>query len=58
LVTAHQRLSISPVVSYQFSNRVSANFTLKYEQFNSEDSRQPSATNIQGNFNIRVSIAN
>jgi cell surface protein SprA len=58
LVTAHTRLSISPVVSYQFSNRVSANFTLKYEKFDSEDSRQPSATQIQGNFNIRVSIAN
>lgn len=58
LVTAHTRLSISPVISYQFSNRVSANFTLKYEKFDSEDSRQPSATQIQGNFNIRVSIAN
>jgi cell surface protein SprA len=58
LVTAHTRLTISPVIQYQFSNRVSANFTLKYEKFDSEDSRQPSATQIQGNFNIRVSIAN
>ncbi|MBO6574940.1 MAG: cell surface protein SprA [Rhodothermales bacterium] len=57
-VTAHTRLTLSPVVSYQFSNRVSANFTLKYEKFDSEDSRQPSATQVQGNFNIRVSIAN
>ncbi len=58
LVTAHTRLTIAPVVSYQFSNRVSANFTVKYEKFDSEDSRQPSAVNIQGNFNIRVSISN
>ena len=56
--TGHTRLSISPVVSYQFSNRVSANFTLKYEKFDSNDSRQPSAVQVQGAFNIRVSIAN
>lgn len=58
LVTAHTRLVVSPQVSYQFSNRVSANFTLRYEKFDSQDSRQPSAVNIQGNFNIRVNIQN
>ncbi|WP_228350288.1 cell surface protein SprA [Rhodocaloribacter litoris] len=58
LITDHTRLVISPQISYQFSNRVSANFTLRYEQFDSKDSRQPSATNIQGNFNIRVNIQN
>ncbi len=58
LVTAHVRTTIQPRIAYQFSNRVSADFTLKYEKFDSEDSRQPSATMIQGNFNIRVSIAN
>jgi cell surface protein SprA len=58
LVTAHTRTTIAPQVAYQFSNRVSANFTLRYEQFDSQDSRQPSSTNIQGNFNIRVSISN
>ena len=58
LVTAHTRLTITPTISYQFSNRVQANFTLKYEKFDSEDSRQPSSVNINGTFNIRVSIAN
>jgi cell surface protein SprA len=58
LVTAHTRLIVSPQIAYQFSNRVQANFTLKYEKFDSEDSRQPSAVNINGTFNIRVSIAN
>ncbi len=58
LVTAHTRLTISPQIAYQFSNRVSANFTLKYEKFDSEDSRQPSAVNINGSFNIRVNIQN
>ena len=58
LVTAHTRLTVSPQISYQFSNRVTANFTLRYEKFDSEDSRQPSAVNIQGNFNIRVNIQN
>ena len=58
VISAHTRTTISPRIGYQFSNRVSANFELKYEKFDSEDSRQPSATNIQGNFNIRVSIAN
>lgn len=58
LVTAHTRLIVSPQIAYQFSNRVQANFTLKYEKFDSEDSRQPSAVNINGTFNIRVSINN
>jgi cell surface protein SprA len=58
LVTGATRTTITPQITYQFSNRVNANFNLKYEQFDSEDSRQPSATNISGGFNVRVSIAN
>jgi predicted porin len=58
LVTAHTRTTITPTLGYQFSNRISANFTLKYEKFDSQDSRQPSSVNINGTFNIRVSIAN
>ncbi|PIQ63721.1 MAG: cell surface protein SprA [Bacteroidetes bacterium CG12_big_fil_rev_8_21_14_0_65_60_17] len=58
LVTAHTRTSVTPKLAYQFSNRVSADFTLKYEKFDSEDSRQPSSVNINGAFNIRVSISN
>ncbi len=51
------RLSVTPKISYQFSNRVSADFTLKYEKFMG-DNRQLSYTNINGNFNVRVSISN
>jgi cell surface protein SprA len=58
LVTAHTRVIMTPRIAYQFSNRVQADFTLKYEKFDSEDSRQPSSVNINGTFNIRVSIAN
>lgn len=57
-ISASTRVTVVPRVSYQFSNRVSADFTLRYENFASEDSRQPSATTINGGFNVRVSIAN
>lgn len=58
IVSASTRVTVVPRISYQFSNRVSADFTLRYENFSSEDSRQPSATTMNGGFNIRVSIAN
>ncbi len=58
LITGATRTTVSPQISYQFSNRVNANFSLRYEQFDSEDSRQPSSTNISGGFNVRVNIAN
>jgi cell surface protein SprA len=58
VVTASTRITVVPRVSYEFSNRVSADFTMRYENFQSEDSRQPSATTMNGGFNIRVSIAN
>ena len=56
--TGSTRLRISPQISYQFSNRVQGNFSLTYEQFQSEDSRQPSTSTLNGGFNVRVSIAN
>ncbi len=58
VVTASTRLTAVPRISYEFSNRVSADFTMRYENFQSEDSRQPSSTTMNGGFNIRVSIAN
>ena len=58
VISASTRYTIVPRISYQFSNRVSADFTLRYENYVSEDSRQPSYTNINGGFNFRVSIAN
>ncbi|MBT8399367.1 MAG: cell surface protein SprA, partial [Rhodothermia bacterium] len=58
VITSHTRTSVSPQISYQFSNRVTANFTLRYEKLDSEISRQPSSTNMTGTFNVRVNITN
>lgn len=58
ILTASTRLSVNPQITYQFSNKVSANIFVKYDQLQSEDSRLPSTTNINGGFNIRVSIQN
>ena len=49
------RLTVTPQISYQFSNRVSADFRLRYERFDG-DSRRPSFTNVNGGFNVRVNI--
>ncbi len=57
VISSTTRYTFTPVVSYQFSNRVSANFTLRYENFVG-DSRQPSRSNVNGTFNVRVNIAN
>lgn len=51
------RLSVTPEISYQFSNRVTADFQLKYEQFNSQDSSRPSFTNVSGGFFVRVNVS-
>ncbi|HET6568900.1 MAG TPA: cell surface protein SprA, partial [Rhodothermales bacterium] len=56
--TDTHRFTISPRIAYQFSNRVSADFTLKRETFISADSRIPSYSSMNGGFNIRVSISN
>jgi cell surface protein SprA len=53
----NKRFLISPKIFYQFSNRVSADFTLNREDFIG-DGRLPSFTTISGNFNIRVNISN
>lgn len=58
VVSASTRLTLAPQISYQFSNRVSGDFRLLIEDFNSEDSRTPSSKVISGTFNIRVSIQN
>jgi hypothetical protein len=36
---------------------VSADFVIEYEKFDGEDTRQPSFTNVNGGFNIRVNIS-
>ncbi|NNE35488.1 MAG: hypothetical protein HKN13_09635 [Rhodothermales bacterium] len=55
-ITSNIRTTISPQVSYTFSNRVQANFVLRYVDFKG-DTRQPSNRNINGTFNIRVNIS-
>ncbi|MEZ4702647.1 MAG: cell surface protein SprA [Rhodothermales bacterium] len=57
-ITGSTRLTVAPTISYQFSNRVSGDFRLRFEKFDSVDSRIPSSTTTQGTFNIRVSIQN
>ncbi len=58
VVSASTRLTLAPQISYQFSNRVSGDFRLLIENFDSEDSRTPSSQVISGTFNFRVSIQN
>lgn len=57
VTTSTSRLLLSPKISYRFSNRVSADFFIRYEKFNG-DSRLPSNTSVNGGFNVRVSISN
>ncbi len=52
------RLNMEPQISYTFSNRVSSDFFVTYENLKSEGSRVPNSTNIRGGFRVRVSIAN
>lgn len=56
VLTSTSRLTITPSIGYQFSNTVSGTFSLRYEKFDSADNRTPSFVNINGAFNIRVSI--
>ncbi len=58
VISSSKRYTVAPRISYQVSNRVSTDFTLRYENFISEDSRTPSSTNINGGLNFRLSIAN
>ena len=55
---ATTRINIQPRLGYQLSNRVTADFFVTYEHLESEGSRVPSTTNINGGFNIRVNISN
>ncbi len=52
------RTQIEPQISYTFSNRVSADFFVTYENLQSEGSRVPNSTNVKGGFRVRVNIAN
>ncbi len=49
------RLTVQPELTYRLSNRVTADLQLKYERFDG-DNRRPSYTQVNGGFNVRVSI--
>ena len=49
------RLTVQPELTYQLSDRVSADLQLRYERFNG-DNRRPSFTKVNGGFNVQVSI--
>ena len=56
VVSSTERFTLNPQITYQFSNRVTADFFLQYEQF--DDFRLAGTTNVNGGFNVRVSLAN
>jgi len=55
-VSETTRLTVAPKITYSVSNRVTADFQLEYEKFDG-DNRQPSFTNVNGTFNVSVSIS-
>lgn len=55
---ATTRLSVEPQISYTLSNQVTASIFVRYERFESEGSRNPSTTALNGGFNFRVSFSN
>jgi len=56
IISETTRLTVTPQVSYSISNRVMADVQVEYEKFNG-DSRQPSFTNVNGSFNVRINIS-
>jgi cell surface protein SprA len=50
------RTTIEPRISYQFSDRVNASFNLSYVNLDG-DSRTQSFTEVQGGFNVQVSVS-
>jgi len=51
------RITVSPEVSYSVSDRVTADFRLNYERFSGRNTGQSSYTNVDGTFNLSVSIS-
>lgn len=56
IVSSTERIIVNPRISYQFSNRVTADFFVRYEH--TDDFRLAGTTNINGGFNLRMDIAN
>ena len=56
-LTETSRYTVTPRISYSFSQKLQADFSLTYQRFIG-DSRQPSFSSVTGGFNVRVSITN
>ncbi len=56
VVSSTERITLNPQVTYQFSNRVTADFFLQYEKF--DDFRLAGTTNVNGGFNVRMNLSN
>jgi len=56
IVSETTRLTITPQVSYNVSNRVTADVRVEYENFDG-DSRRPSFTDVNGSFNLQINIS-
>jgi cell surface protein SprA len=56
VLTKQTRLTVTPKISYTVSNRVTADFRLEYEKLDVSTGRQTSFTNLNGTFNLSVSL--
>ena len=57
VLTQQTRTTISPQISYTVSNRVTADFRLNFEKLDVQTGRQTSFTNVNGTFNLNVSLS-
>ncbi len=57
VLTRQTRITVSPKISYSVSNRVTADFRLEFEKLDVQTGRQTSFTNVNGTFNLTVSLS-
>jgi cell surface protein SprA len=57
VLTETTRLTMTPKITYTVSNRVTADFQLDFERFDVTQGQQTSYTNVNGTFNVSVSIS-
>jgi len=57
VLTKQTRYTVSPRISYTISDRFTADFRLDYEKLNVQTGRQTSFTNLNGTFNLSVSLS-
>jgi cell surface protein SprA len=57
VLTKQTRTTVSPQISYTISNRFTADFRLEYEKLDVQTGRQTSFTNLNGTFNLSVSLS-